>query len=217
MAEKIVLSVGTKRGLFLLESPKRRTKWTIKGPFLKGWAINHAMIDTRSSTPRLHVAATSFTFASSVFSADIAGKKFTGAEKPPIAPKLAPKQQKQAKEWGVDTKERVWTIQPGPANKKRVLYAGTAPAGLFRSEDRGKTWEPVESFNKHKTRKDWSPGFGGMSAHSIQVDPHDPKRMYVAVSAAGVFRTDDAGETWKPINSLVAGYVGAPENSEVFT
>ena len=94
---------------------------------------------------------------------------------------------------------------------------GTAPAGLFRSEDRGKTWEPVESLNKHKTRKDWQPGAGGQCLHSIQVDPHDARRMWVAISAAGTFRTDDGGTTWTPINSCVASYVGAPEQSEVFT
>ena len=216
MADKIVLSVGTKRGLFLLESSKRRTRWVTKGPFLKGWEVDHAMIDTRGR-PRLHAAASNFTYASSTFSADIGGRKFVSSEKPPVPPKLAPKQLKMAKEWGISTKERVWVIEPGPPREKRVLYAGTAPAGLFRSEDRGKSWEPVPGINKHRTCKDWSPGAGGMSLHSLQVDPHDSKRMYVAISAAGSFRTDDGGKSWTPINSCVAEYVGAPEESTVGT
>jgi photosystem II stability/assembly factor-like uncharacterized protein len=113
--------------------------------------------------------------------------------------------------------KRIWLIEPGPAREKKVLYAGTAPAGLFRSEDRGVSWEPVESINRHRTRKDWAPGAGGQSLHSIQVDPTDPDRMYVAISAAGSFRTDDGGKRWKPINTSVAKYVGAPEETTVGT
>lgn len=216
MAKRVILSVGTKRGLFLLESTTGRKRWSVSGPFLKGWSVDHAMIDTRG-TPRLHVAASNYAFASTTFSADIRGKNFRASEKPPVPIKLTPKQEKQAKEWGIDTKHRVWLVQPGPAKKKRVLYAGTAPAGLFRSEDLGKSWEPVPGINQHPSRKDWSPGAGGMSMHSIQVDPHDPNRMYVAVSAAGAFRSDDAGESWNPINQCVASYVGAPEESLVGT
>ena len=75
----------------------------------------------------------------------------------------------------------------------------------------------MTGLNRHKTRKDWSPGAGGQCLHSIQVDPHDPNRMWAAISAAGAFRTDDGGASWKPINSCVASYVGAPKQTEVFT
>ncbi len=122
-----------------------------------------------------------------------------------------------AKQWQISTTPRVWVLTPGGAKEKKVLYAGTAPAGLFRSEDSGKSWQPIESLNNHSTRKHWFPGAGGMSLHSLQVDPHDCKRLYVAISAAGAFRSDDAGESWKPINSSVAEYVGAPEQSDVGT
>jgi hypothetical protein len=216
MAEKVILSVGTKRGLFLLESGKRRGKWVIKGPFLKGWAVQHAVIDTRGR-PRLHVAAENFAHGATTLSADIAGKKFSASESPPKGASLTPKQLKLAKQWGINTSERIWYIAPGPQKQKKVLYAGAAPAALYRSENSGKTWEPVDSLNKHKTRKDWNSGFGGMSVHSIQMDPHDPKRMYAAISAAGSFRSDDAGKSWKPINDCVASYVGAPEESLVGT
>ena len=112
---------------------------------------------------------------------------------------------------------RIWNITPGSQKQKKVLYLGTAPAGLFRSEDRGQTWEPVDGINKHRTRKDWSPGAGGQCMHSIQIDPHDPDRMYVAISAAGAFRSDDGGNRWKPINRALAEYVGAPKESDVGT
>lgn len=108
-------------------------------------------------------------------------------------------------------------IAPGPAKRKRVLYAGTAPAGLFRSEDSGKTWQPIEALNAHPTRPNWNPGAGGLSLHSIALDPTDERRMWVGISAAGAFRTTDGGESWEPINTGVARYVGAPEGGEVGT
>ena len=216
MADKIILSVGTKRGLFLLESGKSRRRWTTRGPFLKGWTVQHAMIDTRG-TPRLHVAAESYSFAGNAFSGGISGERLKPAERPPAAPELNPKAKRFSKQYGLDMTKRVWLIEPGPAKETKVLYAGTAPAGLFRSEDRGKSWEPVPSINGHRTRKDWSPGAGGQSLHSIQVDPHDSDRMYVAISAAGSFRTDDGGKRWKAINTSVAKYVGAPKETTVGT
>ncbi len=216
MAKRTILSVGTKRGLFLLESGGGRKRWKITGPLLKGWSVPHAVVDTRGA-PRLHAAASNFTFGCTTLSADLATQRFKPAKQPPAFPKLNPKAAKFAKEYGLDATNRVWIIAPGPARQKSVLYAGTAPAGLFRSEDRGRSWEPVEGLNRHRTRKDWSPGAGGQCLHSIQVDPHDANRMYVAISAAGAFRTDDGGQKWTPINSCVADYVGAPQESDVGT
>jgi len=216
MAKRVVLSVGTKRGLFLLESGTGRKRWQVTGPLLKGWTVPYAVIDTRGS-PRLHAAASSFTYASTTLSADLKTHKFKPAKQPPTFPKLNPSAAKFAKLYGLDMSPRIWNISPGPARQKTVMYLGTAPAGLFRSEDRGQSWEPVDGLNRHKTRKDWSPGAGGQCLHSIQVDPHDSNRMYVAISAAGAFRTDDGGSRWKPINSTVAEYVGAPRESEVST
>jgi hypothetical protein len=216
MAKRVILSVGTKRGLFLLESGSGRKRWKVTGPLLKGWTVPYAVIDTRGA-PRLHASASSYTFASTTLSADLKRHKFEAAKQPPAFPKLNPSAAKFAKEYGLDASNRIWNITPGPEKQKKVLYAGTAPAGLFRSEDRGKSWEPVDGLNRHKTRKNWSPGAGGQCLHSIQVDPHDAKRMDVAISAAGAFRTDDGGAKWKPINSRVAEYVGAPKESDVGT
>ena len=216
MAKRVILSVGTKRGLFLLESTSGRKRWKVTGPLLKGWEVPYAVIDTRGA-PRLHAAASSYTFGATTLSADLKRHKFEPAKQPPAFPKLNPAAAKFAKQYGLDASHKIWNITPGPAKQRKVLYAGTAPAGLFRSEDRGQSWEPVEGINKHKTRKDWQPGAGGQCLHSIQVDPHDARRMWVAISAAGAFRTDDGGDTWTPINSCVASYVGAPEQSEVFT
>lgn len=216
MARRVVLSVGTKRGLFLLESGAARRQWKITGPLLKGWSVPYAVVDTRGK-PRLHAAASSYTFGATTLSADLARREFKPAKQAPAFPKLNPKAAKFAKQYGIPMTGSVWTITPGPEKQKKVLYAGTAPAGLFRSEDEGGTWEPVLPLNRHRTRKDWSPGAGGQCLHSIQIDPHEPDRMYTAISAAGAFRSDDGGARWKPINAQVASYVGAPKESDVGT
>lgn len=216
MAKRVVLSVGTKRGLFLLESSSGRKRWKINGPLLKGWSVPYAVLDTRG-TPRLHAGASHYAFGATTMSATLKSLKFKPAKTPPTFPKLNKKAADFAKKYDIDQSGKVWTITPGPAKSKRTLYMGTAPAGMFKSTDAGATWQPVDGINRHKTRKDWTPGAGGQCLHSIQMDPHDPKRMYAAISAAGAFRSDDSGDSWKPINSCVASYVGAPKQTEVFT
>lgn len=207
MPDKVVVSVGTKRGLFLLESNRRRSNWTVSGPHLKGWQIYHAVVDTRS-TPRLHAAALSDTFAATTAAGELAGRKFDAAKKPPIPPKLLPGQAKFIQKWKLPSDPRIWHIEPGRAGEKGVLYAGTAPAALFRSEDDGKTWAEVKGLSKHPSRKNWTPGAGGLCLHSIQLDPSDSKRMWVGISAAGIFRTDNGGASWKPVNKGITSFEG---------
>ena len=216
MADRVVLSVGTKRGLFLFESGAKRDTWKASGPHLKGWAVYHATVDTRKGA-RVHAAASSDTFGANTFSADLKAKKFSGAKKPPVPPKLPPKGLAFAKKYSIPVNPRVWHIEPARRSEPRVLYAGTAPAGLFRSEDDGKTWRGVDSINNHPTRKDWMPGAGGMCLHSIQVDPVNPDRMWIGISAAGSFRTNDGGKSWKPINRGVKSFTGAVMGSETGT
>jgi hypothetical protein len=216
MADRVVLSVGTKRGLFLFESGAKRDAWKTSGPHLKGWAVYHATVDTRKGA-RLHAAGSSDTFGTNTFSADVRGRKFVGAKKPPVPPKLPAGAQKFAKKYGIPVTPRVWHIEPSRLSEPGVLFAGTAPAGLFRSEDSGRTWASVEGMTNHPTRKGWMPGAGGMCLHSIQVDPANPRRMWVAISAAGGFRTDDDGRTWKPINRGVKSFTGAVMGSETGT
>lgn len=214
MADRVTVCVGTKRGLFLLESNRRRKDWKLRGPFLKGWQVYHAVLDTRGS-PKLHVAGSSDVFSSTTFSGNAKGVKFAGAKKPPIPPKLTTGQLKIARQYGCNTTTRIWHIEPGRQKDRGVIYAGAAPGSLFRSEDHGRSWELVQGLMRHPTRKDWSPGFGGLCLHSIQVDPENPQRILIAISAAGAFRTEDGGKTWKPINRAVARYIGAPKGSEV--
>jgi hypothetical protein len=216
MTDKMILLAGTRKGLFIFESNRGRRTWKMRGPFLIGWKVYHAIVDTRS-TPRIYASCSSDVYATNVMIGDVGGKKFTGAKNPPVPPKMPEKAAGFASQYGIPTTPRVWHVEPGRPQEKKVLYAGTAPAGLFRSEDSGQSWQPVAGLNEHPTRNDWNPGFGGMAAHTIQLDPHTPGRMYVAISAAGAFRSDDEGKTWNPINKAVAKYVGAPKDSMVGT
>jgi photosystem II stability/assembly factor-like uncharacterized protein len=109
------------------------------------------------------------------------------------------------------TLNATWHIEPGRPEEPDTLYLGGDPGVLFRSDDGGESWEVNRGVLEHPTRDRWFPGAGGMSCHSIQLDPRDPQRMYVAITAAGVFRSDDGGETWLPINNdVVADFLADP-------
>ncbi len=217
MADRVVVCAGTKRGLFLFESDRERSRWRRSGPFLKGWQVFHAVVDTRGA-PTVHAAAVQDAFGTNVMTADLRGlRKFRAAKRPPVPPKLLPSQAKMMRQWGISAAPRVWHVEPGPRSERKLLYAGTAPAGLFRSEDGGRSWEEVRSLTNHPTRKHWTPGAGGMCLHSIQVDPDDARRIYVGISSPGAFRSDDAGKTWKPINRGVAMFPEAPKGEGIGT
>lgn len=96
--------------------------------------------------------------------------------------------------------EAIWHLAPGHASEPGTLYAGVEPAGLFVSRDRGESWEAVRALNEHETRSSWQPAKGGLALHSIYVDPRDAGRIYAAVSAGGVYRSDDGGTSWTPAN-----------------
>lgn len=216
MTDKVVVCAGTKRGLFVFESTAARSRWRMRGPFVKGWQIFHAVVDGRG-TPAIHAAAVQDSFGTNVMTGDLAGRKFRAAKRPPAPPKLLPSQMTIIRRYGISTSPRVWHIEPGRLSERGVLYAGTAPAALFRSGDHGRTWDEVKGLTAHPTRKHWTPGAGGMCLHSIQLDPYDSNRMYVGISSPGAFRTDDGGRSWKPINRGVAMFPEAPKNAAIGT
>lgn len=216
MADRVVLSIGTKRGLFFLESDAKREKWNLRGPFVPGWSVYHAVVDARRA-PTVHVAANSDFLGSTIFRGDWKKAKFDGAKKPPVPPKLLPAQMKILKQYGISSAARVWHVEPARPSEKDVLYAGTAPAGLFRSEDGGNTWAPVKGLLRHPSRPTWTPGAGGQCLHSIQLDPANARRMYVGISSAGVFRSDDDGATWKRINQDIPDLEGKPADPDAGT
>lgn len=186
------LLLGTRKGVFFLESDAARGRWEARGPFLAGWTTNHACLDPRDGT--IYAAAYSSHYGPLIAWSRDQGESWqhstSGLRFGPVA------------KWG--EVKRTWHIAPGRADEPEVLYCGVEEAGLFRSDDRGQTWQEVAGLHRHPTRATWTPGNGGLCLHSIVLDPARRNAMYVAISAAGTFRTDDGGETWRPCNKGVS-------------
>jgi photosystem II stability/assembly factor-like uncharacterized protein len=182
----IVVLIGTRKGLFLVESDEIRREWALEGPFLTGWSVFHAVMDPRDGT--IHAATNSDLYGATVHRSSDRGQTWARSEELGLP-----------EESGL-TLEKTWHVEPGREGEDGRLWLGAAPGVLFRTDDGGETWQPVEAILSHETRDRWNPGAGGMCCHSIQLDPEEPERMYIGISAAGVFRTDDGGATWTPAN-----------------
>jgi hypothetical protein len=185
-----LILAGTRKGLFLLRSDERRTEWKVDEPLLPGWEIFHAVVDPRDGT--LYACSNSPAYGATVHRSRDLGQTWERPDELGLPE-------------GSELKlERTWHLEPGHESQPETLWLGGAPGVLFRSDDRGKTWEPVQGVVEHPTREQWNPGAGGMCCHSIQLDPSDANRLYIGISAAGVFRTDDGGESWSPANKGTA-------------
>jgi hypothetical protein len=201
MSETLVL-VGTAKGLFSLHSADDRRHFELAGPALAGEEVYATCIDIRGPSPRLHVGSVSMHWGPVVRHSDDLGRTWDEQDHAAIA---FPD--------GTDAAlARVWQLTPGGADEPDVLYAGVEPAALFASHDGGATFELVRALWDHPHRPEWNPGGGGLCLHTVLVDPNDPARLLVAVSAAGVYRSDDAGATWRAANAgIVAPFLpGAP-------
>jgi len=170
------LLVGTRKGLFVLHEAE--PDWRLSEPLLPGWGVYHAILDGRDGT--LHVCANNWVYGATLHSSSDLGGEWRRAE-------------------GLDGLNATWHVEPGA--EPGTLWLGADPGALLRSRDGGATFETVKGIAEHPTRERWQPGAGGLCCHSIQVSDG---RVYAAISAAGAFRSDDDGETWKPINSSVA-------------
>jgi hypothetical protein len=181
----------------LLWGDDRRLDWEVEGPLLDGWGVYHATVDPRNET--LYAAANHVVYGPTVQHSTDRGRTW-----------------KRSKRVGLPedsglTLNATWHIEPGRPEEPDTLYLGGDPGVLFRSDDGGESWEVNRGVLEHPTRDRWFPGAGGMSCHSIQLDPRDPQRMYVAITAAGAFRSDDGGETRLPINNdVVADFLADP-------
>ncbi len=183
----VIVLVGTRKGAFIFRSDARRKTWSLEGPHFPGNPIHHFIHDSRDAT--IFATVNNDWFGSDLQYSRNWGKTW---EKTKEGIRYAP-------DSGLDVK-RIWHVRPGRASEPGVVYAGVDPAGLFRSNDGGATWEEVRGLNGHPTREKWAPGAGGLIAHTIILDPVRPKRMFVGISAAGVFRSDDGGKSWVPRN-----------------
>lgn len=223
--------VGTKKGAFILTSDAARKKWTISPPLFAGWEIYH-LKGSRVDPNRLYASQSSGWFGQIIQRSDDGGKTWTipGGEKLP-APTDPPGG--QSNKFVYDTSpqtgkpltthmwydgtqhpwefKRVWHIEPSLTDPD-LVYAGVEDAAIFRSTDGAKSWHELPGLRGHPSGKTWSPGAGGLGLHTILLDPTNPKRIYIAISAAGAFRTDDGGHTWKPINrGLQSQYIPDPD------
>ena len=187
----LAVLVGTKKGLFVLEGDAERREWTLNGPHLTGFSVYHAIRDPRDGTL---YAATNFFDGGTVHRSSDNGETWERAEELGLP------------EGGELKLNATWHVEPGGNGE---LWLGGDPGVLFRSDDQGVTWQANEAILHHETRDQWNPGAGGMCLHSINVDPDDSKRMVIGISAAGVFRTDDGGETWEPANNGNVGRLPA--------
>lgn len=201
---EIILTVGTRKGLFIGRKRGGSDTWQFDdSPYFNAQAIYSVAIDTRGSAPRLLAGGDSSHFGPSVFHSDDLGKTWTEPSKAAV-------------KFPKDTEaslERVWQLHPAAAEPD-VVYAGTEPAALYKSHDRGETFELVRPLWEHPTRDQWVPGGGGEGLHTILTDPRDPDAVTVAVSTAGVFRTLDGGKSWSPANKGVSAVFLPDPNPE---
>ncbi|MDX1747823.1 MAG: hypothetical protein R3324_17965, partial [Halobacteriales archaeon] len=185
--EKVLLLLGTQKGTFVLASDPDRRKWTMSGPHLVGGEAFHVTHDPRDDT--LLAAVNHPVWGSQVHLSEDLGESWVLCESQPRFP-----------EDGNQTINRLWHVEPGRESEPGTWYVGAEPASLFRTTDRGRTWDEVTSLSSHPTRDQWQPGFGGLCLHSIVLHPTDDQRMWVGMSAVGVFGTIDGGASWQPMN-----------------
>ncbi|HUY30169.1 MAG TPA: sialidase family protein [Acidimicrobiales bacterium] len=202
--------VGTRKGAFVLRSDGRRAEWDVAGPYFPGWEIYH--VNASPADPdRIWASQTSGWFGQVVQRSDDGGVTWA-----PMGNDFTYEGVPGTHQWYDGTPHpwefaRVWHLEPS-ASDPDTVYAGVEDAALFKSSDGGATWTELAGLRKHGSGPSWQPGAGGMCLHTVLVDPTDAARMFVAISAAGVFRTDDSGETWRPVNrGLRSGEIPGPE------
>jgi photosystem II stability/assembly factor-like uncharacterized protein len=191
------LLVGTRKGAFVLTADGKRAAWDVSGPHFGGWEMYH-LKGSPAEPNRLYASQSSGWFGQLTQRSDDGGATWE-----PVGNEFAYEGATGTHQWYDGTQhpwefKRVWHLEPSPTDPDTV-YAGVEDAGLFRSSDGGRTWQELPGLRSAKGHL-WQPGAGGMCLHTIIQDPADPRRLFVAISAAGAFRTDDAGETWRPVN-----------------
>ena len=225
--------VGTRKGAFILTSDGKREKWEISGPHFAGWEMYH-LKGSPTDPKRIYASQSSSWFGQIIQRSDDGGKTWHQPGTPPGEPTTAPDgtPKGESNKFVYDTSpetgkpltthqfydgtprpwefKRVWHLEPSLSDPDTV-YAGVEDAALFRSTDGGQSWHELAGLRGHGSGDKWAPGAGGMCLHTILLDPSNPARIFIAISSAGAFRTDDAGKTWRPINrGLHSQYIPDP-------
>ncbi len=190
--------VGTRKGAFVLTCDGRREDWTVSGPHFAGWEIYH-LKGSPAQPDRLYASQSSGWFGQVIQRSNDGGATWE-----PVGNKFTYDGVPGTHQWYDGTPhpwefKRVWHLEPSLSDPETV-YAGVEDAAMFRSTDGGQTWHELPGLRGHGSGSRWQPGAGGLCLHTIVLDPTNPKRMYIAISAAGAFRTDDSGQTWRAIN-----------------
>jgi photosystem II stability/assembly factor-like uncharacterized protein len=190
--------VGTRKGAFILSSDGKRHAWSVDGPHFPGWEIYHVK-GSQADPNRIFASQTSTWFGQVMQRSDDGGKTWQA-----VGNEFKYDGVPGTHQWYDGTPHpwefaRVWHLEPSLTDPDTV-YAGIEDAALFRSADGGATWSELSGLRNHTTGSSWQPGAGGMCLHTIILDRENPQRIYTAISAAGAFRSDDGGGTWKPIN-----------------
>jgi photosystem II stability/assembly factor-like uncharacterized protein len=233
---KVRVLVGTRKGAFILTADGKRENWQVSGPHFAGWEIYH-LKGSPVDPNRIYCSQTSGWFGQIIQRSDDGGKTWFQPGTPPgetktpdgmpkgesnkFAYDVSPQTGKPltTHQWYDGTQhpwefKRVWHLEPSYTDPN-LVYAGVEDAALFKSTDGGQSWSELSALRGHGTGPKWQPGAGGMCLHTIILDRKNPNRIYIAISAAGAFRSDDAGKTWKPINQgLVSQFIPDP-NAEV--
>ncbi len=186
----VLLLVGTMKGLFLLRSRAQRARWDVAGPYFHGQATYALAYDGREGRHRLWASTFSMLWGAFLRSSDDYGRTWTNPLEPPI---------RFPADSGA-TLKNIWQICPGRPEEPNLIYCGVEPAALYESRDDGETWALVRGLFDHPHRPRWQPGLGGLVLRTIPLDPQNPARMYVAISAGGVYATEDSGRTWQARN-----------------
>ena len=228
---KVRVLVGTRKGAFILTSDGKREKWEVSGPHFAGWEMYHIK-GSPVDPNRLYASQSSSWFGQVIQRSSDGGKTWEapggdikpgpeammGGASNKFVYDTSPEHGKPltTHQWYDGTQhpwefKRVWHLEPSLTDPDTV-YAGVEDAALFRSTDGGKSWQEFPGLRGHGTGPHWQPGAGGLCLHTIILDPGHPGRIYIAISSAGAFRTDDGGKTWKPINlGLRSTYIPDPD------
>jgi hypothetical protein len=202
--------VGTRKGAFILTSNERRKRWTVSGPHFAGWEIYH-LKGSPADPDRLYASQSSAWFGQVMQRSDDGGTTWAT-----VGNTFAYEGSPGTHQWYDGTPhpwefKRVWHLEPSLGDPDTV-YAGVEDAALFRTSDGGQTWQELPGLRGHGSGALWMPGAGGMGLHTILLVPGQPGTIFIAISAAGAFRTDDGGSTWRPINrGLKSEYIPDPD------
>ena len=195
MSDRVILAIGTKKGLFVAEGSKPRRRFTLRGPFGPGVAVYATLIDVRGK-PRIYASSCNPFFGMKVLVSTDLGKKFKETKSAPAFP-------------GEDGRAlaNIWALEAG--ERKRELLCGVEPAALFRSRDGGDSWEMVPGISDHAHAREWQPGGGGLCMHTILREEH---RVHIGISTGGHYLSEDGGQTFAASNQGVgAGFVPGPD------